>query len=117
MKKTVLNLTLLLAIMTGVSGAQAFRKQRIKAIGIPLVDHYPAIVTFEKYRSEMKYVDYQLLLLPSPDLVRAYFQSENDTDMAFNPCPIVMDMRLENLIFAGSALYIEMVMPLRLTTS
>jgi len=67
-------------------------KQRIKAIGIPLADHYPGIVAYEKYRAEMQYADYQLLLLPGPKLVRGYFRSEPDADISFNVCPMVMDM-------------------------
>ncbi len=70
----------------------AGEKQTIKAIGIPLADHYAGIIAFEKYRSKMKYADYQLLLLPGPDFVRAYFRSEPDADIAFNVCPMVMDM-------------------------
>lgn len=64
----------------------------IKAIGIPLADHYAGIVAFEKYRHEMKTADYQLVLLPGPQLVRSYFYSEPDADIAFNVCPMVMDM-------------------------
>ncbi len=39
--------------------------------------------------------DYQLLILPGPGLVRAYFRSEPDADIAFNVCPMVMDMYAE----------------------
>ncbi len=67
-------------------------KVRIKAIGIPLADHYAGIVALEKYQAQMKYADYQLLILKGPDLVRAYFCSEPDADIAFNVCPMVMDM-------------------------
>jgi len=70
-------------------------KIRIKAVGIPLADHYAGIVAFEKYRSEMKHADYQLQILPGPHLVRAYFYSEPDADIAFNVCPMVMDMFAE----------------------
>jgi len=63
------------------------------------VDHYAGIVAFEKYRGEMKYADYQLLLLPGPELVRAYFHSEPDADIAFNVCPMVMDMFSEDPTF------------------
>ncbi len=71
------------------------KKVRIKAIGIPLADHYAGIVAFEKYRSQMKYADYQLMILPGPHLVRAYFHSEPDADIAFIVCPMVMDMFAE----------------------
>jgi NitT/TauT family transport system substrate-binding protein len=72
------------------------KKERIKAIGIPLADHYAGIVAYEKYRSKMKKADYQLMLLSSPNLVRRYFNSKPDADIAFNVCPMVMDMFVEN---------------------
>lgn len=75
---------------------QADERVRIKAVGIPLADHYAGIVAYEKYRHEMKYADYQLLILPGPNLVRAYFRSEPDADIAFNVSPMVMDMFANN---------------------
>ncbi len=63
----------------------------IRALGIPLADHYAAVVAFERYRDQMEYADFQLEILPGPDLVRARFR-EDDVDMAFNVCPMVMDM-------------------------
>lgn len=68
------------------------KKVRIKALAIPLADHYAAIVAYEKYRDTMVYADFQLQFLPGPHLVRAYFTSEPDADIAFNVCPMVMDM-------------------------
>ena len=79
---------LLVAFATPVQA----EKQRIKAIGIPLADHYAGIVAYEKYRQEMQYADYQLLLLPGPELVRGYFLSEPDADIAFDVAPMIMDM-------------------------
>ncbi|MCK5096961.1 MAG: hypothetical protein KAR45_02600 [Desulfobacteraceae bacterium] len=75
-----------------ISAKTAQGKVRIKAIGIPLADHYAAIVAYEKYRHKMKYADFQLRLLPGPKLVRYYFRSEPDADIAFTVCPMVMDM-------------------------
>lgn len=74
-------------------------KVRIKAVGIPLADHYAGIVAYEKYRHKMEHADFQLLLLPGPDFVRAYFRSEPDADIAFNVCPMVMDMFAEKADF------------------
>jgi NitT/TauT family transport system substrate-binding protein len=93
-------------------------KVRIKAIGIPLADHYAAIVAYEKYRHKMKYADFQLRLLPGPKLVRYYFRSEPDADIAFTVCPMVMDMFAEKPDFRwislihrdGSALVINKIM-------
>lgn len=70
-------------------------KIRIKALAIPLADHYAAIVAYEKYRNAMVHADFQLQFLPGPHLVRAYFNSEPDADIAFNVCPMVMDMFAE----------------------
>ena len=78
-----------------VKAAGVGKKVRIKAIGIPLADHYAGVVAYEKYRTKMKYADYQLLLLPGPDLVRAYFYSEPDADIAFNVGPMVIDMFID----------------------
>ncbi|MFK5893814.1 MAG: ABC transporter substrate-binding protein [Pseudomonadota bacterium] len=64
----------------------------INAVGIPLADHYPAIIAYEKYKDEMIYADFHLKLLPGPELVRAYFRSKADIDIAFNVSPMVMDM-------------------------
>ncbi len=83
-------------LLLATSPLLAEAKERIKAIAIPLADHYAGIVAFEKYRNVMKHADYQLMLLPGPKLVRGYFNSEADADIAFNVCPMVMDMFAEN---------------------
>jgi len=67
-------------------------KQVISAIGIPLADHYPAIIAYEKYKDKMVYADFKLKLFPGPELVRAYFRSKEEVDIAFNVSPMVMDM-------------------------
>ncbi len=74
MKKLTFVLTVYVVVFTilFVPFAGAEEKQTIKAVGIPLADHYAGVVAFEKYRSKMKYADYQLLILPGPDFVRAY---------------------------------------------
>ena len=69
-------------------------RKTIKAIYIPLADHYAGIVAYEKYRDQMQYADYQVEMIPGPALVRARFREE-DADMAFNVCPMVMDMFAE----------------------
>jgi len=67
-------------------------KVKINSVGIPLADHYPAIIAYEKYKDKMQYADFKLKLLPGPELVRAYFRSKSDVDIAFNVSPMVMDM-------------------------
>jgi len=66
-------------------------KQPIKALYIPLADHYAAIVAYELYRHKMKYANFELEQMKSWDLLRAYFQSE-EVDMAFVMSPLAMDM-------------------------
>ena len=61
-------------------------RQTIKAIYIPLADHYPGIVAYEKYRNQMKHADYQIERMKSWPLLRAYFMS-GEVDMAYIICP------------------------------
>ena len=66
-------------------------RQTIKAIYIPLADHYAGIVAYEKYRDQMKHADYQIERMKSWSLLRAYFIS-GEVDMAYIICPQAMDM-------------------------
>ncbi len=72
----------------------AAKRQTVKAIYIPLADHYAGVVAYEKYRGAMVRADYQIETIPGPELVRARFR-EADVDMAFNVCPMVIDMFAE----------------------
>lgn len=71
----------------------ATEKQPIKALYIPLADHYAALVAYEKYASEMQYAEFTLLQMKSWDLLRGYFNSE-DADLAFVMSPLALDMFL-----------------------
>lgn len=66
-------------------------KQPVKALYIPLADHYAALVAYERYRSEMQHADFQIELMPNWDLLRAAFH-EGLADMAFVMSPLAMDM-------------------------
>ena len=66
-------------------------KKPIKAIYIPLADHYAGIIAFEKYRDQMVHADYTIERMKSWDLLRAYFQS-GEVDMAYVISPMAMDM-------------------------
>lgn len=66
-------------------------KQIIKALYIPLADHYAALVAFERYRKKMIYADFQIEQMKNWDFLRAYFQS-GEVDMAFVMSPLAMDM-------------------------
>ena len=87
-----LYICLLLLLFKPIAIMAETQRQTIMAIGIPLADHYAGIVAYEKYRDRMQYADYQFKILPGPALVRAYFRSQPDVDIAFNVSPMVMDM-------------------------
>ncbi len=90
--RTQYHLLYLLLLWPLLGSSAPAERQRILAITIPLADHYAGIVAYEKYRERMEFADYQLKMLPGPGLVRAYFRSEPDADIAFNVSPMVMDM-------------------------
>ncbi len=90
------SLTWLIALfLLSVAGAvQAGERTPIKAIYIPVADHYAGIVAYEKYRNEMQYADYQVERMKSWPLLRAYFET-GEVDLAFVMGPLAMDMFLE----------------------
>ncbi|VAX08404.1 ABC transporter, substrate-binding protein (cluster 10, nitrate/sulfonate/bicarbonate) [hydrothermal vent metagenome] len=92
-KATYLTILLLLYCLSlAYSSAKAeSNKQTIKALYIPLADHYAALVAYERYRKQMKYADFQIEKMKNWDLLRAYFQS-GEVEMAFVMSPLAMDM-------------------------
>jgi len=66
-------------------------KMPIKAIYIPLADHYAGIVAYEKYRDKMTKADYSITRMKSWGLLRAYFK-EDEIDLAFVMSPLAMDI-------------------------
>ncbi len=66
-------------------------KQTIKALFIPLADHYAGVLAYDKYRHEMTDADYVIKKMKSWALLRAYFMS-GEADIAFIVCPMAMDM-------------------------
>lgn len=72
----------------------AAEKQSIKALYIPLADHYAGIVAYEKYRDEMEKAEYTIERMKSWPLLRAYFMS-GEVDMAYIISPMAMDMFAE----------------------
>ena len=66
---------LLLTLWPALVFAAAQQRQTIKALYIPLADHYAAIVAYERYREDMQYADFQIEQMGNWDLLRAYFQS------------------------------------------
>ncbi len=73
-------------------------KTKVKAVYIPLADHYAGIVAYEKYRTEMKIADYSIKRMKSWPLLRAYFL-DGYSDMAFVMSPLAMDMYLSSPTF------------------
>ncbi len=82
---------MVLVMATVTSGTYAEEKQTIKAIYIPLADHYAGIVAYEKYRDQMQKADYVIERMKSWPLLRAYFMS-GEADLAYIICPMAMDM-------------------------
>ncbi|MBF0266488.1 MAG: ABC transporter substrate-binding protein [Gammaproteobacteria bacterium] len=70
---------------------QCFAKDSIKAIYIPLADHYPGIVAYEKYHEQMEHADFKIEKMKSWRLLRAYFRS-GEVDLAFIISPMALDM-------------------------
>lgn len=66
-------------------------KTPIKAIYIPLADHYAGIIAYEKYRDKMTKADFSITRMKSWGLLRAYFR-EDEVDMAFVMSPLAMDI-------------------------
>ena len=93
---TLLLLTIIGSTSTNVAAQQS--RQTIKALYIPLADHYAALVAYERYRDQMKQADFQILQMKNWDLLRAYFQS-GEVDMAYVMSPLAMDMYLEKPLF------------------
>lgn len=87
-----MHIILLFILLLLLHASSLAEKIIINAVGIPLADHYPAIIAYEKYKDQMLHADFRLKLLPGPELVRAYFRSKPDIDIAFNVSPMVMDM-------------------------
>jgi NitT/TauT family transport system substrate-binding protein len=85
MKKTTLSIMLFFLAHT------AFAKEKIEALYIPLADHYPAIIAYEKYRDEMKEADFIISQKKSWPSLRGQFEAEM-VDMAFIISPMAMDM-------------------------
>lgn len=73
---------------------QSFGKDSIKAIYIPLADHYPGIIAYEKYKDQMQHADFSIEKMKSWRLLRAYFRS-GEVDMAFIISPMALDMFAE----------------------
>ncbi|MCU7847195.1 MAG: ABC transporter substrate-binding protein [Candidatus Thiodiazotropha sp. (ex Lucinoma kastoroae)] len=90
----LISLGLMLAALFNAPGVLAER-QPIKAIYVPLADHYAGIVAYEKYRDRMQYADYSIKRMTSWMLLRAYFLS-GEVDMAFTMSPLAMDMFRES---------------------
>jgi len=90
----LLFLNLSLQAIAAPSHKAPAEKQSIKALYIPLADHYAALVAYEKYGSQMQFADFQIRQMKNWDFLRAYFQAEQ-VDMAFVMTPLAIDMFTE----------------------
>ena len=79
---------LFIVLLTSIACA---KKVEIKALYIPLADHYAALVAYDKYTKDMKYADLKLQKMRNWDLLRSLFQ-EGRADMSFVMSPLAMDM-------------------------
>lgn len=94
--RKVLGIAFLLLLASSIQASRAdAHRQVIKALYIPLADHYAALVAYERYRDQMIHADFQLEKMKNWDYLRAYFQT-GEVDMAFVMSPLAMDMYLEN---------------------
>lgn len=89
---------LLLAGVPSAASEPTSTRQPIKALYIPLADHYAALVAYERYRDRMVHADFQIQQMKNWDLLRAYFQS-GEVDMAYVMSPLAMDMYREKPAF------------------
>ena len=94
MDKKIFTLLTLAILVLLPSWALAVGATPVKAIYIPLADHYAGIVTYERYRQDMKEADFQIERMKSWGLLRAYFMS-GEVDMAFVMSPLALDMFAE----------------------
>lgn len=78
----------------GIATTTAAEVQPVKAIYIPLADHYAGIVAYEKYRDKMMKADYRIERIKSWPLLRAYFMS-GEVDMAYIISPMAINMFAE----------------------
>lgn len=83
-------LIFILSINSNIAYSQS-TKLPVKALYIPLADHYAALVAYERYKNRMKYADFQIQQMKNWDYLRAYFQA-GEVDMAFVMSPLAMDM-------------------------
>ncbi len=88
----------LVLILTISAVSPVFSKDKVKALFIPLADHYAALVAYERYGSEMIHADFEIEQMKNWDFLRAYFMS-GEVEMAFVMAPLAMDMFLEKPCF------------------
>jgi len=93
LKKILFSLSFLLILISFLEA-----KEKISALYIPSADHYAAIVAYEKYSTEMKYADFQIMQMKNWDLLSAYFLNKK-VDMAFVMAPLALDMYHKNPYF------------------
>jgi len=82
------------ALLLSIACQTTVAKEEIKAFYIPLADHYPAIIAYEKYKDKMEIADFTIEKKKSWPSLRGQF-SMGKADMAFIISPMAMDMFAE----------------------
>lgn len=100
--RLIMRVAVLMLFGTEMASAQeasnAVPRQTVRAIYVPLADHYAGIVAYEKYRDQMVHAEYRIERMKSWPLLRAYFLS-GEADVAFTVSPLAMDMFRESPTF------------------
>jgi NitT/TauT family transport system substrate-binding protein len=86
---------ILSALVFSIVCQTAIAKEKIHAFYIPLADHYPAIIAYEKYRDKMKEADFTIQKQESWPSLQGQFNAKK-ADIAFITSPIAMDMFTKN---------------------
>ncbi|MBB3048705.1 NitT/TauT family transport system substrate-binding protein [Litorivivens lipolytica] len=89
-----LRFSLMIALLLSANTAFA-AKTAVKALYIPLADHYAALVAHDRYANEMTLADYSLRRMKSWDLLKRAFLG-GDADMAFVMAPLAMQMYIDD---------------------
>ncbi len=82
---------MLLPLLFALLSTEVMARESVKALYIPLADHYPGIIAYEKYRDQMRYADFSIQQMKSWRLLRSYFRSGR-AELAFIISPMALDM-------------------------
>ncbi|WP_343226077.1 ABC transporter substrate-binding protein [Psychromonas sp. psych-6C06] len=93
--KAIKLIFILIIAFSSLAYSAPSKKQTIRALYVPLADHYAALVAYDRYKNKMIHANFQILQMKNWDFLRAYFQS-GKADMAYVMSPLAMDMYHRN---------------------